>query len=413
MPFPSTVALRTHKARPAFAQPLTAHSPTPRFVPVPVPQPVNTTLALATILGAQAIGNITTAGKIIFHCVGDTGGINGVDVQQAVSDAMETQVTLDANGLPDGNGVSFFYHLGDVVYYNGLSTDYNQQFYEPYRFYKAAILAIPGNHDGDTKIQKGDQPDTEPSLYGFMRNFCDAQRESLDGYRDTMTQPYVYWVLTAPFVTIIGLYGNVDGTLDGRGTAVQQEWLAAQLRQADPTTCLIIAVHQPPFSLDGTHGGYQAILDAIDQAATDSGVWPHAVLSGHVHDYQRFTRTITDANGSRRIPYIIAGAGGYANTSRLLHRLQRAANRSPVPCPMDVQQVQGAIGPIDLSLRGYNEIAAGYLRLTIDVETLTIEYFTVPIDPNGTGGLFDAVTLNYRTGTVTTEMNAGTTGAAP
>ncbi len=129
MPLPSTQPLRTHKTRPALAHPFTTHSSSPRFVPIPVPQPVNSTLALTTILGARVIGNITKAGKIVFHCVGDIGGITEVDVQQAVWDAMGTQASLDANGVPDGNGASFFYHLGDVVYYNVLSTDYNQQFY--------------------------------------------------------------------------------------------------------------------------------------------------------------------------------------------------------------------------------------------------------------------------------------------
>ena len=405
--------LRTSKPRPAFAEPFNAHSAFPRFVPIPVPQPVNTTLALSTIIGAPAINNITTAGRIIFHSVGDSGGINGIDVQQAVSDAMETQVTLDAIGVPDGNGASFFYHLGDVIYFNGLSTEYDRQFYEPYRFYKAAIMAIPGNHDGDTSVRAGDQPDNEPSLYGFMRNFCDTQREPLDSYRDTMTQPYPYWVLQAPFATIIGLYGNVDGTLDGSGTAVQQQWLTAQLRQADATKCLIVAVHQPPFSLDGSHGGYQAILNALDQAASDAGVWPHAVLSGHVHNYQRFTRTVAITGGNRHIPYVVAGAGGYANTARLIHRMQRDAGGAPVPCPMDIPGMAGVLGNISLSLRGYNEVAAGYLRLTVDAANLAIEYFTVPLDPSGTGGLFDSVTLNYLTGTIGAEGSPGTGGAAP
>ena len=57
----------------------------------------------------------------------------------------------------------------------------------------------------------GDLPDTEPSLYGFLQNFCAPQRTQISTYRDAMTQPYVYWTLEAPFVTIIGLYGNIDG----------------------------------------------------------------------------------------------------------------------------------------------------------------------------------------------------------
>ena len=32
------------------------------------------------------------------------------------------------------------------------------------------------------------------------------------------------------------------------------------------------------------------MLGQIDKACNDAGVWPHAVLSAHAHNYQRFTR---------------------------------------------------------------------------------------------------------------------------
>ena len=133
---------------------------------------------------------------------------------------------------PEKGDPCFFYYLGDVVYFNRLVRDYQAQFYEPYQFYPTLIFAIPGNHDGDT--QKGDQPDNEPSLEGFFDNFCASQRQHLSAYRETMTQPYVYWTLDAPYATIIGLYSNVDGSLDPLGVAQQQAWFEQQLKAADP-----------------------------------------------------------------------------------------------------------------------------------------------------------------------------------
>ena len=119
---------------------------------------------------------------------------------------------------------------------------------------------------------------TESSLYGFFQNFCAPQQTPISTYRDAITQPYVYWTLQAPFVTIIGLYGNVDGTLDGRGTVAQQQWLATQLKNADPTTCNIVADHPPAYSLDGTQVGiHQSLLRLIKQPLAQ--VWPHAVFS--------------------------------------------------------------------------------------------------------------------------------------
>lgn len=389
--------LRTSKLRPAFQQ--VTHTPktAPRFIPIPVPQPVNCTLPLVAILGKDEVTAIQNSGQVVFHMVGDTGGFNGTDTQEAVAAAMEAQYQ---NGIP-----AFFYHLGDVIYYNGESTMYEAQFYEPYKYYQPAIFAIPGNHDGDTSVEPGDPPDTEKSLYGFFENFCAANSTQISTYRDSMTQPYVYWTLQAPFVTIIGLYGNVDGTLDGRGAVTQQQWLTSQLQQADPSTCIIVAVHQPPYSLDGTHGGYPAIVDAIDTAASQAKVWPHAVFSGHVHDYQRFTRTETIEGKQRAIPYIVAGAGGYANTPRQMHKLQRNAAKDPVPCPSPTSIPE-------VELRGYNEAAPGFLRVTVTSTALTAEYYTVPFTGPVPTTPFDAVTLNYQTGTITNEMNPGTSGAA-
>ncbi len=398
MPLP----FRTHKQRPAFQQLVHTPKASPRFIPIPVPQPVNCTLPLTAILGSDHVGAIQATGKIVFHAVGDTGGVNGTDVQDAVAEAMEAQITsASADSIP-----AFFYHLGDVIYYNGQSSLYESQFYEPYKYYPPVIFAIPGNHDGDTYVRPRDLPDTEPSLYGFFQNFCAPQRTPISTYRDALTQPYVYWTLEAPFVTIIGLYGNVDGTLDGPGTVTQQQWLTSQLKNANPSTCIIVAVHQPPYSFDRTHGGYPAISEVLDQAATIAGVWPHAVFSGHVHDYQRFTRTVLVGGQQRAIPYLVAGAGGYANVPRLLHRLQRDAAQNPVPCPSPTSDPT-------VELRGYNEIDPGFLRVTVTSTQLTAEYFTVPFTGSVPPAPFDAVTLNYQTGTVTNETNPGTSGAAP
>src|ERR1700694_1090579 len=95
-------------------------------------------------------------GKLVFHCVGDTGGVHGDDIQMNVANAMEAQIKSAA---ADADKPAFFYHLGDVVYYNGLTNLYGAQFYEPYKFYPGAIFAIPGNHDGDIRTRKGDPVD--------------------------------------------------------------------------------------------------------------------------------------------------------------------------------------------------------------------------------------------------------------
>jgi DNA repair exonuclease SbcCD nuclease subunit len=235
---------------------------------------------------------------MVFHAVGDTGGIKGTEVQAGLAAVMVKQIEVSRASKQSAEEPLFFYHLGDVVYLNGMSIDYPVQFYEPYQNYDAPIVAIPGNHDGDTRTSTGDVPDDETTLYGFIQNFCAPSPQFLFKHRATMTQPYVYWTLETPLATIIGLYSNVDGLLDGSGTFEQQRWLAQQMKDAPGDRALIVTVHHAPYSLDTSHGGYGDISRALDRAFHTVGRTPHLILSGHVHDYQRFTRKLGDSVSS-------------------------------------------------------------------------------------------------------------------
>ena len=186
-----------------------------------------------------------------------------------------------------------------------------------------------------------------------------------------MTQPYVYWTLNTPFATIVGLYSNVDGTLDARGTNKQLHWFRQEVQNAPSDKALIITVHHPPYSLDTAHGGYPDIEIALDRVISDTGRIPTIILSGHVHSYQRFERIL----GDQKVPYIIAGAGGYANTRGLLHKIESDANGRRLPANFQTTHS-------DLVLKSYEDKEPGYLRITIDNQnkTLTSEYFLVPFD---------------------------------
>jgi hypothetical protein len=52
----------------------------------------------------------------------------------------------------------------------------------------------------------------------------------------------------------------------------------------------------------------------LDWGARDSGLVPDVVLSGHVNDYERFTRK----SGGKQVPYSVSGYGGYYDN---LHQL--------------------------------------------------------------------------------------------
>lgn len=328
------------------------------FQPLPAPTgPAPYRLDLATVLGADKIAAIRQAGVLSWHTVGDVGGVKAPQPQQIVADTMTKDITTG----PAGAAVpSFLYLLGDVIYFNGERAEYYPQFYEPYSNYPAPVLAIPGNHDGDPL------PGGEPTLAAFVDNFCSPTPrhapEAQEVARDTMVQPNVYWTLTAPFLTIIGLYSNVPegGRLDNQQIA----WLHTELAAAPTDGVLLLAVHHPPYSADAHHGGSAYIGKILDTAFTATGRTPHAILTGHVHNYQRFTRTLAGHD----IPYIVAGAGGYWH----LHTMAHDTTGQPLPKPWPVPGQNG------VTLNNYCDDRHGYLRLTASATQLTGQYVTVP-----------------------------------
>ena len=323
----------------------------------PLPRPTGAypyRLVLDQVLTPAQTAAVTHAGKLVFHVCGDTGGVKSPEPQQIVAMYMEQDATT-LSPPP-----SFLYHLGDVVYFNGQRSEYYPQFYEPYAQYPLPILAIPGNHDGDPL-----DPATEPSLAAFVESFCTAEPvllpEAQEVQRDTMTQPNVYFTLLTPFATIVGLYSNVPE--GGRLDADQIAWLGAELAAAPADTALIVAVHHPVYSADAHHGGSEYVGQVLDAAFESSGRTPDLVLTGHVHNYQRFTRT---ANG-RQVPYVVAGAGGYWH----LHYMAKDASGQDLPTPWQTPDPE-------VTLESYSDDRHGFLRLTATAETVTGEYLTVP-----------------------------------
>ncbi len=348
--------------------------------PQPLPQPTGSSpfrLSLDQVLSTTAMQTIQSSGRIVLHVVGDTGGIKSPQNQDIVAAHMEQDLAVaDVTARP-----AFFYHLGDVVYYYGQATEYYSQFYEPYLHYDVPILAIPGNHDGDVIGSSA------PSLAAFVENFCATDphlsSEAGDSGRYTMTQPNVYWTLETPFATFIGLYTNVPegGWMDNNQVA----WLQSELTNASQDKAVIVSMHHPIYSADIYHSGSTYMHVTLDQAIQNSGRVPDVVFAGHVHNYQRFTRTF---NG-RAIPYIVAGAGGYYN----LHTMQQVQG-APITTPYALPNEAGVV------LESYCDDHHGYLLLEVDGQFLKGQYFSVPTrqEPAGTPSTqVDVFTLNLKT----------------
>jgi hypothetical protein len=399
---------KTHAAtttpQPVFAQPSPSPDPTGFKTPVtdqsdkelanlePVPQPadgaVEPTLTLAQVYGDDGAAKTTaiqSAGQIVFHCTGDTGSAKGPVTQSLVADKMVSDFSEESSAdVP-----SFFFHLGDVVYYFGEGAYYYDQFYEPYRNYPAPIIAIPGNHDGVVYAN-----DPAPTLDAFLRNFCASSPvvtpEAGGLVRTAMIAPAVYFTFDAPFVKVLGLYSNVledpgvisdengsNTTLDNRQIA----FLTAALNRAKSENfsgAILISVHHPPYTGGTDHGGSPKMLADIDSACTAAGVWPHAVFSGHAHNYQRYTRLVN----SYQTPYVVVGCGGHSPLVTM-----RGTYRTPY-------QIDDT-----LTLESYDDSNYGYLRIVVNAQTMRIE-FHPEVDGATTKTPNDVVTVDLATRTI-------------
>lgn len=270
---------------------LQATFPAPPSSALPLAEPYKPGVATAADVG------ITDVSPLEFIVMGDTGGISNPEPQLAVGAALAQET-----------GQAFVYHVGDIAYYNGDPEQYAPQFYLPYQHVGVPIVGIPGNHDGDSSDGVSGS-----GIASFMSNFCTGtpsappNDQAMEYGRHTQTQPYHDWVLALKAVTIVGIWTNVPS--GGRLEQRQIDWLSATIKAAPTDRPLVVATHHPPYSVDAHHGGSQFVAKTLDEVVASAGRAPELVISGHVHDYQRFTDAKTT--------YLVSGNGGYRNRHAL------------------------------------------------------------------------------------------------
>lgn len=341
----------------------------------PLPRPTGAYpyhLSLKEILGQDGVSQFTQ--HMAFHMVGDTGSVRHSDFQHTVARTLAAQHDDSTQPSP-----AFLYHLGDIVYNYGEKKEYPAQFFSPYNPYPAPIFAIPGNHDGDVN------PDAQTpytSLEAFLRVFCDTQSRPIEfggaNSRMSMIQPNIYWTLKTPLARFIGLYANV--TKHGYIDQAQRKWFIEELRTASRhrnQQAIIVCIHHAPYSADTNHGSSLTIIDFLQQAYLEAGVTPDLVCSGHVHSYQRFHQTLEDGT---RIPYIVAGAGGYAD----LHRIAKI--NDPWVRELDTKGKK-------VQLVRYCDDCFGFLKVEVQRQTSGLkiigQYFTLSSPDDSQANLFD------------------------
>jgi hypothetical protein len=371
-------------------------------------EPILTLSAAYGSTGSKITQAITSAGQIVFHSAGDTGSTNaglGIQDEYGIIDKMVADFDeKNPTAVP-----RFFYHLGDVVYSFGEHEFYYDQFYNAFRNYPAPVFAIPGNHDGLVAPVGNQFGPPSSTLSAFKANFCAEQfqhsSDAVSLVRTTMIQPGPYFTFEAPFMRILGIYSNmlenpgiISSTKDPQTgqpmfpelSDIQLDYLEAALTRVKKEKfkgAVILAVHHPPYTF-GKHVESIVMLKEIDAVCDKVGVWPHAVLSGHAHNYQRYTRTL----GKRQIPYVVCGNGGHPPLQKLS---VDTTLRTPISLPAFTQPERNDTVTLD----NYDFKSFGYLRVIVDTTQLRIEFH-----PEGDGVATktpdDFVTVLLKNGTL-------------
>jgi hypothetical protein len=364
-------AAHAHKSYVTNAKPQvqSKHFVDPHFPFQPLPPPNGTApfrFDLAQLLHADAAAAIAQSGKLVFHSIGDTGDERGKEM-----DFVAAMMTEDYDNSPEAEAPAFFYHLGDVVYFAGDVDKYGENFYETYAEYPGPIVAIPGNHDCQPDDpQDGPVDPAKKPLDGFVQNFMSKDPSKLGSLKTTssrtqMDLPNVYWTFTTPFATIIGLFSNVSET-EAELHQDQTNWFKGELTAADPHKALIVAIHHPPYSGDTEHSGSTVAEKVLFESFSATGKYPHLILSGHVHNYQRFTVQETGRGGAMQIACVVAGNGGYSK----LGKLHKVHGQYP-EAPMQVSDT--------LTLASYDQGNFGFLRFEVTAEQIVGRYFGPPM----------------------------------
>ena len=142
------------------------------------------------------------------------------------------------------------------------------------------------------------------------------------------------------------------------------------------------------------------MLREIDGICKDSGIYPHAFLSGHAHNYQRFTRKIHFGTKDMDVPFIVCGNGGHNVNPIVTAKKGQPSQEPDFGTRVDYLESKPAVEALRLLLAKYDDHNYGYLRITVDKRHLAIGFHHVQ-SGNVQQSRFDMVTVDLASHTIT------------
>jgi hypothetical protein len=140
------------------------------------------------------------------------------------------------------------------------------------------------------------------------------------------------------------------------------------------------------------------MLREIDTICQSQGVYPHAFLSGHAHNYQRYTRSVQFGAKPFTVPFVVCGDGGH----NVVPMVQSRGGVTP-PDPAQGANVtyldsKPAVQATKLVLSTFDHLHYGYLRISASAKQLQIAFH--PIGATTPAPSIDTVIVDLASHTV-------------
>lgn len=134
------------------------------------------------------------------------------------------------------------------------------------------------------------------------------------------------------------------------------------------------------------------MLADIDTVCKAVGVYPHAVISGHAHNYQRYTRKLTFNGKNYSVPFVICGDGGHNVGTLVKSSFSKKAAEPADNTDVTYMDTSTIVQSTGLTLNRHDDQDSGFLRVQANATQLTITFNPVP--RSGGAAKTDMVTVN-------------------
>jgi len=220
--------------------------------------------------------------------------------------------------------VKFLVVSSDVIYPDGKMTDYEFNFYLPFKGFTKPVYAIPGNHDwydadqgfnvnfldpvsADVSLRAQVAADLNTDITAseekFQNMIAEAKRLR-EYYRvDNGHQRAPFFEIHTPGFSFITVDTGVTKTIDEK----EKAWLEDALNRAGENFKFVVLGH--PFYVAGgdateDYPGFKEILETLKRHKVQ------IAMAGDTHDFEHYKMKYPADDGEREMLHFVNGGGG-------------------------------------------------------------------------------------------------------